>query len=395
MRRIGIGLLVAVAFIATIPASAAVNSTGLSAVGYDNLAQAEVELADIYLALGLGSPDEIATSEVSLGDVFSVMITALNNQGDPASVAAATALGTLQAQTSQSLSLVLGDVVDLNVSSTDEVAGVKVNVLEMVTGSAEAANGDHLIETDLPITIPGVAKVELAMGLIEPPVRSIGPARQDALGGWVNTAHTAQTRIALILTLTSNVTVGLQSAPITLPLYIETAGTDSSVTAISCDEPTTSSSVTIHVQTYGYSSYVGSVSKSALTNKSAPVTPTPGSLVSIPGVLTVTGYASSSVGGTTQDLTFTGPFDTREQTVGAVSGSFDGFAGGVGLTVTGVGALLGATISSQVQAAIDPVLRAIDTSILDILTSTPLQVDFAGADIANPALNCTTRSLGT
>src|SRR5438093_13023268 len=65
------------------------SAVNLNLVSYQGLAAGSVTLGPIWTALGLGTADQILNSQVSVRNFLNATATALNNQGDPASVNAA------------------------------------------------------------------------------------------------------------------------------------------------------------------------------------------------------------------------------------------------------------------------------------------------------------------
>jgi uncharacterized membrane protein len=379
----------------------------LTAGSYDSLLGADVALGDVWANLGLGSADEVFNGEVSARDAADAMITALNNDGSPSSVAAATALGSTTGTLSTTATFSFADLMDANVGSPNEVAGTRVNVLQLFTMMVSAANGNNLVTADLPVTVPGVAKVTMNMGLIEPPKIAVGPARQDALGAWKTKAETAQVRMMLNLELSNTLTVAGQAMTVNLPIYVDAGGATGELRSIDCVTPFDSSPVGVHVATSASSGYVGQVSNASLTGGSVVVLPA--TVVDKPGLLTATATASYTVAAQQSDLTFTGPFDqppapstvtpkTRPpQTVGAASPSLDELTTNLNVTVVpaaGAGLLVNAVlVAAQIKGMLTPVIQALDTSLLDKLAGMPLGFTFGGADVTNTSLNCHLRRL--
>ncbi|MGH2725967.1 MAG: TadG family pilus assembly protein, partial [Actinomycetota bacterium] len=82
----------------------------LDAVSYNGLADGTVKIGDVWTNLGLGSSSQILNSEVQVEDLINATATALNNQGDPTSVAAATILGTFATQLTSTAHFKFGDM---------------------------------------------------------------------------------------------------------------------------------------------------------------------------------------------------------------------------------------------------------------------------------------------
>ena len=371
----------------------------LDAVSYDALLAADFAIGDLWQELELGSSDEVFGSHLTVGDAFDGMLSVLNQGGSPSSGSAATALGSISGEVDAEGTFTFGDIIDSDAFSPNEVAGVRVNVLQMMTLMLAAANGDNLVVADLPLSIPGVADIDLRMGVIEPPKLAIGPARQDANGDWVTTAHTAQVRMQLNLELSQKLTVLGQQLTVMLPIYLESGSATAELRSIECMDPFEDSPVGIHAETAAASGHVGQVNDASLTGGS--VTVGNATLISAPTLLTATGTGSYSIAGSTADMTFTGPFDqppapgTRPaQTVGVADPSLDSLATNLTVSVTPVNFLINATlVANQVRTMLVPIIQSLDVELLSQLVSMPLGFTFGGADVINTSLDCHIRRL--
>lgn len=169
----------------------------LDAVGYEgivNLKNAYVPLADLMIQLGVGSYDELATTNVSLGDFVVAAADVLRAQGN---TAGATVLESIEIGV-ENADLSVGDI--LGVESGQDPSGLTadVNVLDLLSAAIVAANGDHAVEAE----IPGIA----SLTIIEPPQVKCG----------VNvTAYSAQIRATLSPTVPAGMLpLGVASAAV-------------------------------------------------------------------------------------------------------------------------------------------------------------------------------------
>lgn len=373
-----------------------------SAADYDALLDASVALGDLWLDLGLGSADEVINGSVSVADAFDASIAALNSKGDPASVAAAAALAEAKGSVDAGASFTFGEIADIEAFSPNEVAAVDINVLRLVSLIASVANGSNLISATLPITIPGASSVTVQMGIIQPPQLAFGPARRDAAGEWVTTATTAQTRMMFDIHVTRNLVVLGQELDVRLPIYLEVGGADAELTGINCQIPFTASPVDVHVTTRASHGTVGEVNTGTLTGGT--ITVGDGVIVDDPLLLRATASSAHTIGGTEDDLSFTGPFDqppppgTRPtQTVGATTPSLDELWTNLEIDATaapGTELLIDVpTVEQDLELILEPVLKALDDTLLPRLMETPLGFTFGGADVTNVSLNCHIRRL--
>lgn len=358
----------------------------LDLLSYQGLAAAGVSLGDLQAALNIGSVDALLDTTLTLAGWIDAAIAALNHRGDPASVQAATVLATLRASAGAA-SLRLGDLIRVGLDNPEAAATAEINLLQMVTMAAQVAGGSGLVKTAPAVAIPGVAAVNLAMTLVDPPAIAIGPARQDANGNWLARAHSGQARLRLNVRLLG--TVG--GSVVNLPIYIEAGAADASLTGIDCRQPRDDSGVTILTQTQMLSAYIGSVSDAAMQNHSAPVVVAPAALVNVLGLVRVDGYASAPLEGPAQSLLFTGPFDSRNTQAAADAGLGLGGLLNANLQLTPVllglplpiGGILN-SLTGLLGALLGPV---IDGLLLDPLLSL-LGVRLAGGDVTAFLLNC-------
>lgn len=116
----------------------------LSLLSYQNLAGANVTLAELVATGQVGTTDQLLSSSMTLGQFRAATLAALNNQS-PRNTAAITALqGLIAANVNQTRPLRVGDVI--NVDPTDAAAlTTRLNVLDVLTGAAMVANGDSAV----------------------------------------------------------------------------------------------------------------------------------------------------------------------------------------------------------------------------------------------------------
>lgn len=120
------------------------SSVNLSLVSYQGLANASVSLADLVDVpnLGVGSVNELLTTEVTLANLYNATATVLDNQGK-----------TAEADIFQALALSVGPVPkvtlgDLLAAETGNgaAADATLNALDLLYGSAMLSNGESFVE---------------------------------------------------------------------------------------------------------------------------------------------------------------------------------------------------------------------------------------------------------
>ena len=288
----------------------------LSLASYTGLANAQVNALDFLNALAAqanvtaGTYGQLLTGSLSMGQVLAAEVAALNKEGSVggAQLAATEALNSLSAELLGSPSVALGSLISAELWNNAPVGNIDptsalsatLNVYQLTTAAAQVANGDHLVQASLPVTIPGVASVTMAMTAIEPQQSSyfaLGPAG-------ATTVHTAQIRLQLSVKLLSDFYSGSQVAPVSLPIYEELASGTATLSAISCGaNPQADAIVSVLAQSGVSNAYVGQVQLDAMTNVSQPVQVSPAQILTTP-LVSVVGQATAAVQGSQQSLTF-------------------------------------------------------------------------------------------
>ena len=200
----------------------ALNTTAL---GYSGLATVNLELLDLSAALGVGTPQELATANVTAGQLFSAMATAISRKS-PQTSADISAIGILQAAASTNTpSFSLGDLLSVG-PSTAAALGASINALDLVKGAAALADGDHALNVPgLTIGVPGLTVASAKLHVVEGPQIYCGPT-----GG--STRLTSQARVALTLDLLNTGDLAVLSAPVRLTLDLRLANAKGTLTDI-------------------------------------------------------------------------------------------------------------------------------------------------------------------
>ena len=367
------------------------SSVNLTAVGYNGLASGSVTLGAVWTQLGLGTTDQIMNTQVNYRNFLNAAATVLNNKGDPSSLTAASYLGTLSGQVDTSKQFKFGDMLNVVTGDPGNAATATMDVLQLV--GMTVANGTNLLSMTLPITISGVTATTMKLGVIEKPKIATGPARKDSNGNWMTTAHTGQVRLQLDLSLLQQLTVLFQSGVVHLPVYVEAAGATGDLTNIRCAIPSTTSDITVRTTTQPVTAKVGTATDASLTSPGA-ATVNPGQIVTIAGLVNVTGTATSTMAGGVQDLII-----QLLQTLSTGSSSTSLAASlvstlALNVQVLGLG-VNGTTVANNVLAILTPVLTALDTSLLTPLKKAlgSLGLEIGGADVTNMDTGCGYRRL--
>lgn len=364
------------------------STLSLDAVSYNGLADGSVKMGDVWAELGLGSTSQILNSEVQMEDLLTATATALNNQGDPTSVAAATILGTFATQLTSTAHFKFGDMLNLATGEPGDAANAQMNVLEMIGMAASVANGTNLLNLTMPITIPGVTTTTLKMSVIEPPQFCFGCRVGDE-------AHTAQARIQLDITLLQKLTVLLQQGTVHLPVYLDAAGATGTLTAIRCDIPEEDGDITVHSIAEALNAKIGTATDASMTNGSIPAVVDPAQLVYILGLVRVTGTATATMPSSAADLLI--PWHDYRSVGSASSVTLDDqLRASLALSVQVLGLGINATtVGNNLLSILTPVLNVIDTTLLAPLKEALayLGIEVGGADVGNLDEDCANRRL--
>jgi len=296
-------------------------SLNLSAVQYDGLAHADLKALSflnqlaIQLDLTAGTYDQLLQTQTKLTDLVQAAIDVLQTQGQVAQVAI-DGLLTLQGKITGNPTIQLGDLVDLGVWRNQPIGSgdaapsaldAGLNVLQLLTVALQAANGQNAVALPgVSLGLPGVASLQLTATVIEPP-----QSPPFAFGPVGMTVHTAQVRVQLKLQLLD--LFGLLGQGIQLPLYVEVAAGEATLTGIDCgDEPDTDATVTVLARSGLARVYIGELPSGLMRNFDKAVSDNDvqtATLVGIGvgplGLVRIDGKAVARLDGKSRSLTFT------------------------------------------------------------------------------------------
>lgn len=374
------------------------SALSLSAASWQGLVAGDVTL-DAFrtqlaaMGFGVGTVEELLDADVTMAQLLQATAGALNNEGGVANAALATQLVSLAASVTNTTQFSLGDFMHVSQGADNAALASQLNVFQLVTGSAQVANGNAFVEVpDIGVTVPGVASTRVRLQVIQPPQFYFGP-----VGGSVSTAQIDLT-VAPTLNLPLSV-AGLAGVAVTgaFPVRITGAGATGTLSAASCATP---AGITVTVDPTAIS---GSISASLTARVSLSVF----LLGTIP-IADVTIPTSNVVPHTDappSDLTFSHPTEFPPPD-GTMTSKHTGSQplGLNGLTNITVGSpsvqLLGLTplpipvgnVVTAVVNALDPVLANLDNNVMTPLLDA-LGLDVGSADVTALALQCDTPTL--
>ena len=208
-------------------------SYNLNAVGWQGVAASTVEYGLLTSELAnvtgkgtfnTGTPDEVLNTTFTAKQLATATANVLNRNGTTTAgtnvLGLANGINTTGAYLNQELKLYdlfnFGSVV---VGNKQDVANTQLNVFDLIKGAAVLADGDHFASFNLsaadvigPAIPGGFTNAKISMGLIEAPqISHPGPAGKDAGGIYYTSAHTAQIRIKLDVTIRVALTEALRT----------------------------------------------------------------------------------------------------------------------------------------------------------------------------------------
>jgi uncharacterized membrane protein len=198
----------------------------LSVASYQGLATTQIKLGDLAAALGVGTMSQLLGTQVSLGTLVSAMITAAG-QSATLGATAITDLGTIEAAIPSGLNVALGNnsttngLLTVALDDPQAAASATVNLLDTLLVAAEIAQGQSAVNLGAALDLGAIANVTAQVKILEPPVIAVGEAGQNADGTWRTSAHSADVRLYLNVSLL-NLNLGLATVnALNLPIYIE------------------------------------------------------------------------------------------------------------------------------------------------------------------------------
>lgn len=258
----------------------------VSALDWNALAGAGINLnallTQLGADLGLGDTSQVLAANITLGQLQAAMITVLQADG---SSAAAGALGRLPlAAPGLAGTVRLGDLLEISLPQ-GSLAGIDLDLLDLVTGAVQLYNFRNVLTTPEPVTVDtaaiglaGVANVVMWVQVVEPPVY--------VCGGIGTQFHTAAIRIKLnadvlggfdlqpILDAIAALSLGITNVTLTqgvlrLQLYADVARAEGSIAGIDA----VGQVVTLNARPGIASLYLGTIADTVFFNRTQVVTP--------------------------------------------------------------------------------------------------------------------------
>lgn len=218
----------------------------LKVMDYRALLDADIEILSFLdmLATRLDltgvTHEQLLQEEVELG-VFTAALAALDLPGQAGKALDALALSTRDSDRTVPLELFFdaGPLSGVPVGSASAL-DVEAGVLDILTAAGAIANGDSQIALDLDVGLPGIAAAKLKLAIGETPQHS----PWLALGSTGATVRTAQTRLMLDLKIAGTGSLSL----VHLPLYVEVAYGEATLTGLTCNASGIATSVRLEAR---------------------------------------------------------------------------------------------------------------------------------------------------
>ncbi|WGR93793.1 pilus assembly protein TadG-related protein [Bradyrhizobium sp. ISRA443] len=277
------------------------STLSLSVIDYQALLGAQIDALDFLSALATRvnmtgvSYNTLLTSNIKVPDIIAAALAAqqTTNGANPATTALSTisqAVSSLTTKITPGSLIDVGPFANLTVGQMPKLSAT-VSLFDLLSTTAQIANGMNQIATSVDLGLPGIAKVTVLATVGERPVGS----GWVALGSQSASVHTAQTRLLATIQVPGSGSV----STINLPVYVEVASGTATLDAVSCGRPNINTSqVTLGATPGIVNAWIGGVTAADMTNFTIAPNPPPATLVNLSGI-TVTGRANAYMGNTT------------------------------------------------------------------------------------------------
>ena len=364
------------------------DSLNISAVGWQGLANATMNIGSLATALGVASPNELADlGVVNARGVYVAAAQVMQAQGDTASAAI---FDTLAATVDTNATMDLGDIWVEQGGSSGQLAGgtnLSMPAQSFLTSSVFAVNGTNVVTVpNFALGIAGILDTTLTLEVGEAPQYCQPPGQMCSLGASVSTA---QVRARLENTLNVGLPllgVGLLTGTITTET--EGAGATGTLTAVRCSATGgVPAGIDVSVTTQP-------LTTTASENLNVAVTlPILGTLDVATIDVTNSVTLASGTGGLArfdfpnEFLPTVGPAGTKRVGSPDLGLSTSLAANGSNVSVLGVPGFDLGLVATAVNAVLSPALTSINDFLVRRLART-LGIDLGGADVGAVDLGC-------
>jgi uncharacterized membrane protein len=350
-------------------------SLSLSAMDYQALLDTQIDMFGFMDALAgrlhltAASYSSVLSSNAAITDVIGAMVDAGTKQYGVTNAGVQALSGVAGSVAGITSTVKVGSLVDLGpydslpVGDTPK-ATISTAAYDLLSATAQIANGQHQVQAALALNVPGIASASLKFAVGE---RSQGTS-WITVGSEGASVHTAQTRLLLTVQVAGSGAASL----INLPIYIEVASATATLSKLQCGFPNVATSTaTLGVTPGVLDAWIGTVSDSQFNNFSTAPNPPAAALVNT-ALVKITGRAHASItnmSATPVTFSYSEIQQKTKKTVGTTDFSSALLRGlisdtqldvsvlGLGLGLGGLSSLVSATLSNATPA-IDQVLNS-------------------------------------
>jgi len=213
-------------------------SVGLDLASYKGLANTNVTIGDLIGARAdIATVDDLLNTELDLPGALGLLGSAVDTTVEGTTSVAGDVLDTLAGIADPDRTVLLGDVLNIEQGLEGTLDALPINVADLLTGVAQAANTGSPISLPLRINLGGLAKVGGTINIIQPRQIDAGRAGQDANNNYRTVASTAQANVQLNLEVLGALPDVLGGALINLPFFIKAASAEARLEDIICAGP--------------------------------------------------------------------------------------------------------------------------------------------------------------
>lgn len=187
------------------------DSFGAHVLSYNGLVSANVTLEALGLnwPTGVLTPNEVLTTNATMGNFLLASAAVLRNKGGPGNLAAANILDAFRLDLDGTPHINLSDVIITDAGGGNAAATAQLNVLQMLTALAFIADGEHAITIpQAQLMIPGIGNVTVELDVIEPAKTYIG----RVMGPNDTPISTAQAHVTITPQINISTTTGSTNA---------------------------------------------------------------------------------------------------------------------------------------------------------------------------------------
>ncbi|WP_421952223.1 TadG family pilus assembly protein [Pelagibacterium sp.] len=202
----------------------------LTLLDYNAIASVDISLLDFLDALAgevdleVGTYSELLDADVSLGAIAAAIASASGGNAVLVNLA-----GLIDDSISVDMArLIVAEGLAGLALGTSAAVEASVDALGLLSAAALVADGNRYVSLELGAGVPGIAGIDMALVIGEPPVTG-----WFTLSGEGDYLRTAQTRLRLDISVLGN-GGGLGLLDISLPIYAELAPAEAQMTSLSC-----------------------------------------------------------------------------------------------------------------------------------------------------------------